>query len=708
MAKKQTPYQIVAMEDDNEETKKAELLIYGDIGESWWGESVTAIDVVRQLAELDVDEITVRINSYGGAVSDGLAIYNVLKNHKATIKVCIDGVAVSIASLIAMAGDMVNISENALFMMHAPWGGAVGNSKEMRDYADVLDTYALAMASSYVRKSGQDHQTIMDMLTDGADHWYTASEAVDSGFADLIVEEEMAAAAGFDKSKFAPSANKHKSKQPDMKIVNVSAQVRSMAEDYLNEITKPAALVAAINQEEAIMPKPATTATDDKAAQDAIAEKARTEALAAERTRKADIRSTFSRHLEHDGVREILDACIDDDTVTPDLASKRLLAKLGEGKGPLGSDPVIEHGETENEKFIEANTQALLARVGAAETDRANPYRGMRLAEMARACLTRAGANMSGQTPEEFAPIALSNTIVRGAQTTSDFPVILENVMHKLVLTGFEAQNVTWDRICKIGDVTDFREWNRIVPGLIGNLDSVNEKGEYLDKNIPDGQKNPVQATRRGNIISITPEVLINDDTGYISDMSTTLGRAGNRAIERAVYTYLESNPTLKDGTALFHADHNNLASSGAAISVASLDAAGSAMAQQTAPGGDAEYLDIEPAVALVSRGKRGLMHVTVNAQYDPDTANKLQKPNMVQGIVDDIVATPRISALPWYLFADPNTNPVLEVVFLNGQRQPRIVQEENFATGGLKWRVELPFGVGAIDFRGGYKNPGA
>ena len=112
--------------------------------------------------------------------------------------------------------------------------------------------------------------------------------------------------------------------------------------------------------------------------------------------------------------------------------------------------------------------------------------------------------------------------------------------------------------------------------------------------------------------------------------------------------------------------------------------------------------------MAVVNTALRGAMKVLVDAVYDPDTANKLQRPNMANGIVQDIVDTPRVAAAPWYLFADPNIAPVIKVVFLNGQRTPRLTQEESFRTAGLAWRVEFPFGVGAVDFRGGYKNPGA
>ena len=103
---------------------EAELLIYGPIGEDWWSESVTAKQVVEQLGVTTATMIRVRINSEGGSVQDGLAIHNALQRHPARIVVTVDGLAASIASLIAMAGDEIVMPVNTLMMIHAPWAYA--------------------------------------------------------------------------------------------------------------------------------------------------------------------------------------------------------------------------------------------------------------------------------------------------------------------------------------------------------------------------------------------------------------------------------------------------------------------------------------------------------------------------------------------------------------------------------------------------------
>src|SRR5690606_33517101 len=168
-----------------------ELLIYGDIGESWWGDSVTAQSVVQQLNELpaSVATINVRINSYGGSVADGLAIYNALKRHSANKAVTVDGVAMSSASLIAMAGDTVHMPATSILMIHAPWGGIAGNAKELRQYADVLDTFAEGVADAYVVTAGKRRADILALLVDGADPYYSGADAAAEGFADAVDQD---------------------------------------------------------------------------------------------------------------------------------------------------------------------------------------------------------------------------------------------------------------------------------------------------------------------------------------------------------------------------------------------------------------------------------------------------------------------------------------------------------------------------------------
>jgi hypothetical protein len=163
----------------------------------------------------------------------------------------------------------------------------------------------------------------------------------------------------------------------------------------------------------------------------------------------------------------------------------------------------------------------------------------------------------------------------------------------------------------------------------------------------------------------------------------------------------------MPDGFALFSSQHGNLASVAGAPTVDTLEAARVLMANQRDVGAQ-DFLDLRPAIWLGPMGTGGDARVVNDAQYDPDTANKLQRPNKVRGLLRDIVDTPRILDTKWYLFADPSEAPVIEVAFLDGQDQPFLDMEEGFSVDGARWKVRLDFGVGAIDYRGAVRNNGS
>lgn len=194
----------------------AEILIY-DVIDEYWG--VGAKDFVQQLLLLgDVETITVRINSSGGDVFEGLAIYNALKMHKATVNVQIDALAASIATVIAMAGDSVSISDSGMMMVHNPSGLCWGEASDMRDMADLLDKIRSGtMLGSYARTGMSVEQltAIMD-----AETWYTAQEAVDAHWVDALTVAPAKSAAA--KMKFDLSAFKHPPTAQKPKAANPS------------------------------------------------------------------------------------------------------------------------------------------------------------------------------------------------------------------------------------------------------------------------------------------------------------------------------------------------------------------------------------------------------------------------------------------------------------------------------------------------------
>lgn len=162
---------------------ESEVFIYGDIG-GWWG-GVTAEQFAKDIAALDVETINVRLNSPGGLVFDGVAIYNALVTHKARVVINIDGIAASIASVIAMAGDEIRIAEGAHVMIHKPWSFAMGDAAVMRKEADVLDKLEDGLIDIYAARTDQKRSQLQDWMA--AETWFRGQQAVDEGFADTMV-----------------------------------------------------------------------------------------------------------------------------------------------------------------------------------------------------------------------------------------------------------------------------------------------------------------------------------------------------------------------------------------------------------------------------------------------------------------------------------------------------------------------------------------
>lgn len=674
----------------------AEIYIYGDIGESWYEETVSAAQFVRDLNALDVDQITIRINSVGGSVPDGLAIYNAIRRHKATITTEIDGMAFSIASLIAMAGDVVNMASNAMLMIHAPWTYTYGNSAELRETADQLDTWAAAMSTSYAARTG-DQPAMLALLTDGKDHYYTAAEAVAEKFADAVTDAMPVAASA---ARDLP-LNRYRALPAALQAAgNSVAAATPSPEPSMPQAQTP----TAANPTTAA---PAANVATAAAAPEAITPEARAEVLRVEASRRQSVRASFAPFAQNPGVADLQRACEDDASLTPEAAGQRLLAHLA-----AQATPVVGSGVTtvqdEADKRRGGVVAALLVRAGHASKEQiaahgSNPYRGHTLLELARASLEAAGITARGMDKREVVAAAFT-------QSTSDFPILLTDAIHRTLLAAYAVQALTWQRFCKRGTVSDFRAHNRFRVGSLGNLQSKNELGEYKSVAIPDGEKSSISAGTKGYIINLSREIVINDDLGAITDQAAAMGRAAARTVEADVYALLSSNaglgPLLADGKTLFHADHGNIGTPGA-MSTTTFNEFRVLMGSQKDVSGN-DYLDISPAVLLSPLGLEASAKLLNQAQYEPSTGKNAYTPNISLGLFRDIVGTPRLAGTRYYAFADANEAPALEVAFLDGNDVPFLEQESAFTTDGTSFKVRLDYGVAGHDYRGAATNAGA
>ncbi len=265
-------------------TQAGEVLIYGTLSEDkWWEDDVTPTQFREDLKALgDITELHVRINSYGGHVSAGAAIYATLKQHPANVIVHIDGFALSAASVVAMAGDTVIMPGNAMMMIHNPATISWGDANALRKEADALDKMRDAMIAVYADKTGLEHDVLAKYLDE--ETWLNADEAVELGFADVVEAPLMAVACV----------------KPGVVAVN------GMEFDLTSYRNTPPVLLGKINKEEKTLgdknnsntpatgsaapvatPTPAPTATPID--RDAVFAEGRTAGVAAERARQKAI-----------------------------------------------------------------------------------------------------------------------------------------------------------------------------------------------------------------------------------------------------------------------------------------------------------------------------------------------------------------------------------------------------------------------------------
>jgi ATP-dependent protease ClpP protease subunit len=718
-----------------------DILIYGIVGDEWDG--LDAKTLFGLIAGGD-DDLVVRINSPGGYVMEGLAIFNALTAAKAAgrkVTIHIDGLAASMASVIAMAGDEIIMADNALMMIHNPWDVAMGDARELRAAADKLDVIRDQLVRIYSGQTGLTADELVPMLD--AETWLTSEQALEQKFITSVTEASSAAACdvtafGFRKAPETPrisamamigkpkaqGAAPQRPLETSMNLYTTRAALVAAIDKFQKdggtqaEIDKITASAAALDAQDAL-PKTGALAMAPGSVTPADAQARADTAVAAERTRVSTIRSLGTKHSVP---ADFIDGLVNDGTALA-TAREKILDKLAEqgDAANVGHNSPARVTVDQRDKFREGATNWLLIKAGVAhlvekaaamkgQTIKVDPgeFRGMRNVDLARESLENCGTNTRGmRDPDLIVRNAMTSQGAVITQTTSDFPVLFENAIHRILQAAYATTPDTWSRFAGTGTVTDFRAHSRYLRGSFGALDQVNEAGEFKNRPIPDLAKEAITAKTVGNMINLSRQAIVNDDMDVFSGLAVDLGRAAKLTIEIDVYALLNSNPAMNDGKTLFHADHGNLAQAGAAPSVAAFDAIRVAMAQQKDLSGN-EYLDIRPSFLLLPIGLGGAARVVNGSQYDPDAVNKLQRPNIVNGLFSDIVDTPRLAGTAYYAFADPNIAPAIEVVFLNGVTEPFTDSQDGWRVDGVEWKVRHDYGVGAVNYRSGYKQPGA
>ncbi|WP_435056193.1 ClpP-like prohead protease/major capsid protein fusion protein [Yersinia mollaretii] len=640
--------------------KSADIYIYEEIG--YWG--VTARQFASSLKALgDIDHINLRIHSPGGDVFEGIAIYNLLNSHPASKTVYIDGLAASMASVIAMVGNPVIMPENAMMMIHKPWGITGGDANDMRDYADLLDKVEGVLIPSYAKKTGKTPEELAVML--GEETWLTAQECVEHGFADQLLPSMQAMA----------RINSKRIEEFD----SMPASLKNMIITPKATVTQPVAPTNPI--------APAATLDDNAIrAQERESQKQRINGI-------KDLFSMFGGRYQ-----ELQSACVEDIDCTLEQSREKLLALMGRDATPSNKTPPAgQHIYAGNGNFTgDGIRQALMVRAGYEERQKDNAYNSMTLRELARMSLTERGIGVASYNPMQMVGMAFTHS-------TSDFGNILIDVSNKSILQGWEEAPETFEEWTRKGQLSDFKTAHRVGMGGFQSLRKVREGAEYKYVTTGDKQATIALATY-GELFSITRQAIINDDLNMLTDIPMKLGRAAKATIADLVYLILTTNPKMTtDNTPLFDSKHGNLTSGG--IDVANLDKARQMM--RTQKEGE-RHLNIRPAFILVPTSLESTTNQVIRS-------SSVKGADINAGIINPVkdfatvIAEPRLddaSTKAWYLAAAQGTD-TIEVAYLSGMDTPYIDQQEGFTSDGVTTKVRIDAGVAPVDHRGLVKSSG-
>lgn len=639
----------------------SELLLYGIIGDSSDGlDSKSVIERVQALG--DIGDLTIRINSGGGYVFEGLAIYNFLAGHPARKTVIVDGVAASMASAVAMVGDIVRMPENALLMIHSPWNVIGGDADRLRKEAEMLDKVRGSLVAIYAQKTGLGHDRLIAMME--AETWLTASEARALGFADEI-------------SEATPQA---RLKQADLSMLRTIPQSLAAMRGDL----RATEAVTSNNYGASTMPEAVPVGGGQQPAA-----KDRASAIRAA-VRDAKLGAGFADKLINSGVSiEQARGLIIDQWAAQDATPMQINHLRADHLAGGYDDPAFR---------VQAMQDALVARLtGGVPSEPAREYMGRSIMGMATDLLEARG--------ERTKLLSRDKILVRALHSTSDFPALLSGTGNRILLDAFAAAPSALKAMARRRYAVDFRNLTHVKLGEAPKLRPVAEGGEVTHGTRAEATEG-YRVKTFARIFALSRNAIVNDDLNAFSDWTVAMGRAAAETEADELVELLTANAgngvTIDDGNPLYDADHGNRAAAGGDISVETLGAARKAMRDQ--------------------KGLDGVTPVNASARFLLVGSEKETKADQVLADISpatvadanpfsrklELIVEPRLTGKAWRLFADPAALPVLEYAYLQDAPGPQLEMREGWNVLGTEFRVVLDFGCGVVDHRGTYLDPGA
>lgn len=618
----------------------ADIHIYDEIG--YWG--ITAKKFVSDLKAIsDATSINLHINSPGGDVFDGIAIYNALKGLGIPITAYVDGLAASMASVIAMVGNPVIMPANAMMMIHKPWGASSGDANAMRDYADLLDKVESVLIPAYVEKTGKTPEAVAAMLED--ETWLTGAECVAHGFADQVTESVRAMAC-------------IESKRIE--------EFEYMPESLKGMITSPKASITG---------------------------------AAPEQDRINGIKDLFAMFGgKHDSLKM---QCLEDAGCTKEKANEILMAHLGRESTPTNKFHIYAGNGNITGDGIR---QGLYARLGYERAERGNPYAMMSLFDMAQASLVDRGISTSAfgsrsqivnlafsHSSSDFTHIlagGVEKALLTGWQGSGE---TFQQWTKKGSLTNFhEATRVGINGFASLPAVREGAEYKYITTSDSGVPIALATYGAIFSITR--------QAIINDDLSQFTslPAALGRSASRTVADlvyavMTSNTKFADNKALFHADHKNLLALDMTTEGldaarkTMRMQEDANG-------------DPINATPAFLIVPAA------LESAANRAILSSSSLFPVDGNGTMNQNSGIVNVVKDMAQVIVDPRLdkANPK----EWYALSAQGTD-TIEVAYLDGVDTPYLEQAEGYTVDGVSWKVRIDAGVAPLDYRGMVKSTG-
>ena len=647
--------------------------IHGDIGSY----DIEAIDLIKALQSVGSQDVEFRIQSYGGSVYEGLAMFNAIKAHKGKTVGVVDGLVASISSYFLMACDTIQMPANATLMIHNPAIGAWGGEDEIQSALTQLQNAKNTIADAYVERSGQSLDDVLAAME--TETWFTAQAALEFGLIDEVID-----AVDLSNCLKEVKADELKSfKHPPSDLLN---QLEPGSEpDTDNEI--PLAASAASSKTVPIanaqsepttqvsnMPKP----NDNVELQNAVKK---------ENARQAAIRGLCAQHKIKD---ELLNEMLDDMSCSEEVAASKILTALGEySKAGTRNAPdnltntALHAG---NGNIVKDSLQnALNARCGVGEIEKGNPYKLKSLMDMAEIAVGK-DARLCSTKSE----------LVARAFNTGDFAEIITESVRTVMRDEAKVRAPLWRELANTENLPNFKETDLVMVDDAPDLMAVSEDGEYKQAIIK-GSGEKIQLATFGREVAITRQAIINDEISLLSKLPRKFMQSGYRLSDKLMFNAILAGK-MGDGKSVFQAGSaNKWGNLTTGIAKGDYEALIMALHKSfaTATTSEGDALDLRGEFLLASPDHASMLEAVLNTASKPDEWNAAYKK------FNKVIETARMNTVNGAIGLTSKDFDSVIMGFLDGQMDPWLETGDGFTSDGAKFRITYDITSKVIDRRG-------